>query len=109
PMILVLKNRTPCVLQEITANDATIFLGGIGEKTQKIKLSELGNNYTGTAILISPTHRFDDRAKEPGKPLPLPWFWNVMKKAWAVYSEILIASFLINVFALASPLFIMNV
>lgn len=109
PMILILKERTPCVLQNITAKDATIYLGAPDEKTQKKKLSDLANEYTGTAFLISPTHRFDNRTKEPGKPLPIPWFWNVMKKAWAVYSEILIASFLINVFALASPLFIMNV
>ena len=28
------------------------------------------------------------------------WFWNVLMKMWPVYSEVLLASFLINCFAL---------
>ena len=108
PMILILKDNRLCVLDELSNEEATIFTDKNTGK-QKIRLSDLADLYIGKALLISPTHRFDDRTQEPGKQLPVRWFWDVMKKAWAVYSEILIASFLINVFALASPLFIMNV
>lgn len=108
PMILILKGKVPCVLEEISDQSATIFKERQVGK-QKIKKDDLIELYSGKALLVSPTHRFDERTQEPGDPLPARWFWNVIKKAWAVYSEILIASFLINIFALASPLFIMNV
>lgn len=110
PIILVLRNQRLCVLSEISAGGmVTFFDPGSEVQIQKSKLTDLASDYTGQSILISPTHRIDPRAEEPGKPKSIRWFWDVMKKAWAVYSEILVASFLINIFALASPLFIMNV
>ena len=37
------------------------------------------------------------------------WFWGVVRQAWPIYAEVLLASFLINLFALVMPLFVMNV
>ena len=37
------------------------------------------------------------------------WFWSVAGRFWRTYCDVLVASFLINLFALASPLFVMNV
>ena len=54
---------------------------------------------------------FDRRVTESGIATEQPkhWFWSVIKKSWPIYSEVLIASFLINLFAVILPLFIMNV
>ncbi len=110
PVVIFLQDESPCILKEWNADGTASIIRPLTDaKIEKISRDNLKNEYTGAAILISPTHLFDPRAEEPGKPLPRRWFWNVMKKAWAVYSEIIIASFLINIFALASPLFIMNV
>ena len=37
------------------------------------------------------------------------WFWSVINQAKRLYAEVLLASLLVNLFALATPLFIMNV
>lgn len=70
---------------------------------------EVAARYAGTVIYVKPGFRYDERIGEFEVPRPEHWFWGVLQKAWPLYSEVLIASFLINVFALLSPLFIMNV
>jgi len=42
--------------------------------------------------------------------MPRPhWFWSVVSRFWGNYSHVAIAAFIVNMLALASPLFIMNV
>ena len=74
-----------------------------------VKLADLNEEYTGSAIFVQQTHKFDERTSETSIPKAKHWFWHVIFKSWPIYSEVLLASLLINVFALASPLFIMNV
>ncbi|WP_095210330.1 type I secretion system permease/ATPase [Endozoicomonas ascidiicola] len=37
------------------------------------------------------------------------WFWQALSPYWRVYRDVLLASLLVNIFALVSPLFVMNV
>jgi ABC-type multidrug transport system fused ATPase/permease subunit len=37
------------------------------------------------------------------------WFWGTIFKSWRIYRDVLVASFLINVFGLASPFFVLIV
>ncbi len=37
------------------------------------------------------------------------WFWSVAKKFWENYSHVAIAAFIVNMLALAAPIFTMNV
>lgn len=50
-----------------------------------------------------------DRRSALHLPAQKHWYWNTLLRAWPLYSEILPASLLINLFALAIPLFVMNV
>ena len=49
------------------------------------------------------------RPAEPSAGVGGHWFWSVILRQWPVYGEVAVAAVLINLFALASPLFIMNV
>ncbi len=80
---------------------------GGGETT--LPQDELEARYAGSVIYVKPGFRYDERVGNYELPRPENWFWGVVQRAWPLYSEVLIASFLINVFALLSPLFIMNV
>lgn len=111
PCVLLLKDRHACVL--ISKNDEAKRIKIIQPESQQgeVELSydELKAFYTGYAIFTRPTFQFDKRTDEGFKERPKSWFWGVITKTWRLYSEVLVASFFINVFAIASSLFVMNV
>ena len=110
PCILLLRGGGACVLLGYQGSDTaeiTIPEGGTGKKT--IGLDELQSQYTGYAIFARPEFKFDQRASDIRLAQPRAWFWGTLVKFWPIYSHVLLASALINCFALASPLFIMNV
>ncbi|MEE9210393.1 MAG: type I secretion system permease/ATPase, partial [Kiloniellales bacterium] len=110
PCILLLKAGNACVLLGYPGRDqAEIVIpeGGTGNKT--LDLDELQSQYTGYAIFARPEFKFDQRASDIRLAQPRAWFWGTLAKFWPIYSHVLLASVLINCFALASPLFIMNV
>jgi ATP-binding cassette subfamily C protein LapB len=65
--------------------------------------------YAGSVLLLRPTPLYDARSAEHGPLHSGHWFWGTLRKLWPVYGEVLLAAFLVNVFALAMPLFTMNV
>lgn len=110
PMVLILSSKKAIVLIAWKDNDkALLFNPDREDPDQEVTRELLEKHYSGHAILISPALVEDTHTHQQEIKQPLNWFWQVMKRAWAAYSEIFIASFLINLFALAVPLFIMNV
>lgn len=49
--------------------------------------------------------RFDERSPEVLKPRDGHWFWSTIFKSKQIYRDVLIASILINLFAIAAPMF----
>lgn len=109
PAVLLLKHDKTCILLKKENDLCRLLLpeSGSGEKT--ISVNELAEEYTGAAIFIQLVHKFDDRTADSITPKISHWFWDVIYKSWPIYSEVMIATLLINLFALASPLFVMNV
>jgi len=110
PCVLLLKGGNACVLLRYGERGAAEVLmpeGGGGTKT--VPLAELQEQYTGYAIFARPEFKFDQRAADTRLRQPRAWFWGTLARFWPIYSHVLIASVLINLFAIASPLFIMNV
>ncbi|MCU7933202.1 MAG: type I secretion system permease/ATPase [Candidatus Thiodiazotropha sp. (ex Codakia rugifera)] len=111
PVVLLLKGRQSCVLME---NDKgsdllTIVQPESGEGSHQISREALEQEYSGYAIFVRAEHRFDDRSPEVLRLRSRHWFWGTLVKSWRIYRDVLVSSLLINSFALASPLFIMNV
>jgi len=112
PVVLLLKDSQACILLKYIDKKnqrVQILLPEAGEGTIDISLPELQTNYTGYALFVKPLYAFDARAEDHLLPHPQSWFWGTLLKSWPIYSEVILASLLINVFALASPLFVMNV
>ena len=108
PCILLLEQRRACVLIAREGDDAVVVLPESGQGQRRIALAELRELYNGYAFFalaeVDPGEREGPRPAAEGH-----WFWSTLLRQWPVYSEVAVAALLINIFALASPLFVMNV
>ena len=110
PCILLLEGRGACVLLEFLPGErARVVVPETGRGALELPLAELAERYTGYALFARPEMRFDRRAEQVEAGRPRSWFWGTLAQSWPIYAEVVVAAVLINVFALASPLFIMNV
>lgn len=110
PAVLLLEGRQACILLEKLDNGRVkVIFPEAGAGEDEVALADIESRYTGFAIFVKPTFRFDKRSDQGSIPKPKHWFWGTVRMAWPIYSEVLVASLLINLFALVMPLFIMNV
>ncbi len=110
PAVLLLKGGRACVLDRVGADgNARIVLPESGNGTRELPVSALAENYSGYAIFVQEQYHFDERTADAVLSRPQHWFRDTMMEAWPIYSEVALAALLVNLFALASPLFIMNV
>ncbi|WP_373973946.1 type I secretion system permease/ATPase [Chitinibacter sp. SCUT-21] len=110
PTILLLHDQRACVLLEkLDDGRYRVRLPEAGEAVEIFTEDELAAQYAGIAIIVRPRFRFDQRTPELGQVRERHWFWGAMYDNWRLYRDALIAALLINIFALAIPLFSMNV
>ena len=111
PAILVLEEHGACVLYSLDAEKGRARVGfpELEEGEVELDLDELKNRYSGYAVYVRPVFRFDERAPRTEKPSEGHWFWSAIAENRPLFRDVLIASFLSNLFALAMPLFVMNV
>jgi ATP-binding cassette subfamily C protein LapB len=112
PAVLLLNGRQACVLvgNEAMGEKFKILLPetGMGEKT--VMKADLEKLYTGYTIFVRPKYRLDRKSLDELSPgAGKNWFWGTIFQNWRIYRDVLVASFLINVFGLASIFFIMIV
>ena len=109
PVLLLLKNDKACVLLGREQGSNRLLLPETGQGTVLLDDAELGERVTGLVLYIRPHFRFDKRTEATSEPIQGHWFWSTLLSQRNVYKDILWAAALINVFALAFPLFSMNV
>jgi ATP-binding cassette, subfamily C, bacterial LapB len=111
PVILLLDGNEACLLLgwEDGGRVAQLLFPETGQGGVTLTREDLAGRYAGVAIFARPHFRFDRRTPELGQVVQRHWFWGALFEQWPVYRDILAAAFLINVFALAMPLFTMNV
>ena len=110
PSVIFLKERQSCVLVEMSRQQdtATFFCPEKGQKTQTT-LSELSADYSGYAIFVQPEAEFMASKGAKDQSDDTHWFWGLVRENKSTYSMAILASAFINLFALISPLFIMNI
>ncbi|NKB50576.1 MAG: type I secretion system permease/ATPase [Alphaproteobacteria bacterium] len=120
PAILIMKDGGAVVLtsiKKVGAKKATYWAeivspeegmadgGAVAERT----FEELARDYSGNAILVRPDTVAEDVVDGVSGKSPNAWFWSAfLPNAW-IYRQVLLGTVFINLFALAMPLFIMNV
>lgn len=112
PAILLLKDRQACVLVDRAAGGEKFRIllpeTGMGEKV--VAKQELEQLYTGYSIFVRPKYRLERKTIDDLSPgSDKSWFWGTIFNSWRIYRDVLVASFLINVFGLVSPFFVLIV
>ena len=104
PCILFLKDRKAVVLLPQRTHGGKIYIPGQGITEQNSE--DLQEEYTGYVSFIFPQATFGASEKRSNAH---SWIWKPIAEHWASYAEVMLCSFFINIFALALPLFTMNV
>ncbi|BDR15415.1 type I secretion system permease/ATPase [Vibrio sp. STUT-A11] len=107
PTILVLKGGDSCVLNSFSpeTQEAEVTTLESGMVPISIPLSDLLQQYAGRYFLVKKQFRFDERSPEVLKTNQGHWFWSTLWQSKRIYRDVLIASLLINIFAIAAPMF----
>jgi ATP-binding cassette subfamily C protein LapB len=110
PCILMLKDKQACVLQELNLaeNSAIITLPETGGEAQ-LSIEELESNFVGYLFLIKQQYRGDRNFDVHINDSTEHWLWTHLKSASPIYRDVIIASVMVNIFALLLPLFVMNI
>jgi ATP-binding cassette subfamily C protein LapB len=111
PAVLSMRDGSTRILLAIDLDTkiATVVDPSTNTAPQSRSLNELSDEYLGFAFFVRPTAAADARAVAAGDLPHAHWFWSVVRRFWSNYSHVATAALIVNMLALASPLFIMNV
>jgi ATP-binding cassette, subfamily C, bacterial LapB len=111
PVTLLLNNDEACKLVDVdqAKQIARVIYPELGESEIVVPLAELAMQYAGYFIVTKPKFVFDKRAPIVGKVHLRHWFWGTLSENKRIYRDVMVAAFVVNIFALAMPMFSMNV
>jgi ATP-binding cassette subfamily C protein LapB len=111
PCIIMLKNRSACILEtfDATQRNAKVIHPDIPEGENWVSLEELEKEYLGYAFLLKKEFVVDESRNKILDTNGQNWFWGTIQRSKQIYVDVILASLIVNVFVLASPLFTMNV
>jgi len=110
PVILILRDNKACVLLGQDAEGgARVLLPEGGQGEVQLSAADLAARYTGIVLSVRPRLRFDARTPDVRGHRAQHWFWGAVLSQRFVYRDVLWAALLVNVFAVALPVFTMNV
>ena len=111
PAILLLKDNDACVVMGWNEERSRlrVLFSEAGQGVAEVAPEVLTESYAGHCIFVRPRFRFDARAPEIRSVVKRHWFWGALIQNLPLYRDVLLAAFLINVFATAIPFFTLNV
>ena len=111
PAVLLTASGEACVLLgwDEAGENAKLLFPEAGQGSVSLTRAELQQRYSGVVIFCRPHFRFDKRTPQVGEVRMRHWFWGALAEQLPVYRDVLAAALMINVLALAMPLFSMNV
>ncbi len=104
PVALILTDGNCCILLSQKNGEVSVMFPDEPKQAHSMTRDTLRERYSGRCMFLRPVH--ESPANESNRS---HWFWSTIKRSRGLYAEVLVASFLVNLFALVTPLFIMNV
>ncbi|MCR4539786.1 type I secretion system permease/ATPase [Pseudomonas sp. 18.1.10] len=108
PALLLLKEGRSAVLLSWEGDTARLLLSESDGGEVHVSREVLSQDYSGRVFFAQPQHKFDVTS---GTLIPRArsWFKDTLKRSRWLYADAIAASLVINLIALAAPLFVMNV
>ena len=109
PAILELSDDRAAVLLELKRSDGLVYVPGLDEPTW-VKLDDLQKVFTGRAVAVEADPSREREGERPwDKAKRTHWFWSEVLKERREFWPVMLAALIVNLLALAVPLFTMNV
>lgn len=109
PAILELSDGRALVLVDVREADGLIYAPGVGKPTWA-PLAELEPVYAGRGVVVETDPTKERESERPWeKAVRSHWFWSEVWKVRRDFWPVILAAFVVNMLALALPLFTMNV
>ena len=109
PAVLEFTDHRASVLLEVRSGDGLIYAPGIAEPMW-VSLDELDKAFTGRAVFVESDPTRERESERPwDKVKRTHWFWSEVWKVRGEFWPVLLAALVVNLLALAVPLFTMNV
>jgi len=111
PIILLLAHGQSCILEAFNEERTEVKVVYPGENVLEewVTIEDLDEEYLGFAFLLKKELSREEKGNFVHAQHKKHWFWDTLKLSLPIYKDVLLASLLVNLFVLASPLFTMNV
>ena len=100
---LVVSNGKPLLITSVQGSVATVIRPYKSKDSETKEWCELFSNSNNVVYFFALKSSWD-HCHHDG--LEHHWFWGALLSGWKIYREVLLASLLVNLFALAVPLFV---
>lgn len=110
PVVVELNDGQVAVIEKVdVAGNVSLQLSGDQGLSQCFNVQQLQANAKRVYIFRPETSVPDARVDEYIKPYEKSWFWDIVLKDWRRYTDIMVASMIANILALATIIFSMQV
>lgn len=109
PCILVLKRNHACILRGRGKKGVEVIFPETPDAPVDLDPAELQEQFADYAFFVRPRANLDGRAGPAEIEEGRDWFWSAIFRYRKVYYEVAVAAVIVNLLAIASPLFTMNV
>ena len=109
PCILLMQDGSASVLVSVASGTARIIMPENPDAPFDTPVEKLKETYTGHAVFARPKASLDGRTEGLKIFNTKRWFWGTIFHFLPIYRHVILATVFINLLAIASPLFTMNV
>lgn len=110
PAVLLLKENKSCVLLGVKDKTARVIYPELPDSEVEVSVEKLNQDYSGYTIYVRPEYVPESASENPfDSATKGHWFWSVIRQNSSLYRDTIAAAIIINLMAVATPLFVMNV
>ncbi|GAA4896353.1 type I secretion system permease/ATPase [Ferrimonas pelagia] len=106
PALMPRNDGSACIVLELDEENRQLLIVEPETDFQQIwiDIDSLSNEISGDLVIFKRLFQHDERSPEI-QDSSQHWFWSTLKQSKGIYRDVLLASVMLNLFALAVPLF----